>query len=68
MQAALLPERDVAVSPELTRVVAIAAFYGDKIASAGARTASSAMKVIAREVDKDGVHREVDTQGVEEPE
>jgi hypothetical protein len=43
-------------SKTLTRLLSVTDFYGSLIAKAGAQTAKDAMKIVAKEIEKDGLH------------
>lgn len=40
----------------LAYILEITAFYEDRISKAGARTAKEAMRVVAKEIEADGLH------------
>jgi len=43
-------------SKTLTHLLSVTDFYGNLIAEAGAQTAKDAMKIVAKEIEKDGLH------------
>ncbi len=51
----------------LDGILGTVSFYETKISSAGAKTAKEAMKVVAREIDSEGLHGVKPTLGSEPP-
>ncbi|ETW87018.1 hypothetical protein HETIRDRAFT_166541 [Heterobasidion irregulare TC 32-1] len=47
---------DESPSNALSRLIAAATYYEEKIASAQSRTASQALRVVAKNIDQDGIH------------
>ena len=51
----------------LTHILKTTEFYEEKVEAAGTRTAKDAMCIVAREIEKDGLHRTKDLREIEEP-
>lgn len=47
---------DESPSNALSRLITAATYYEEKIASAQSRTASQALRVVAKNIDQDGIH------------
>lgn len=54
-------------SKTLAHLLSVTDFYGNLIAQAGAHTAKDAMKIVAKDIEKDGLHLGTTADGQSEP-
>ena len=58
---------DESPSNALSRLITAATYYEEKIASAQSRTASQALRVVARNIDRDGIYGLIHDSQLEDP-